>query len=310
MASWNCSSCGDDNGPNNLTCTSCGRAQLSESVLAAVHVFAKNAGSDSGSWICGACETVNSGSLVICSACGGVKASAGDLATRYAGLAATTVSASEAGADVRVGEESAGVSPVGITPPARAPGPKATRVLVAALVAVTIVAVALGFLLIRVGSSTKTSSAASPTSTAAATATTQESTISSTTTTAPAGAPTLPVNASATPPQQVTAFQVQVTITYAYGAVVSSACTGIHTVAATSVFDDEHCTMTGDTANFAPGTYLGDPVAIIWFIHGADTKWYSDFPGENGAVATSFTQTFVGDPGKPFLEHVVAQYAS
>ena len=128
-------------------------------------------------------------------------------------------------------------------------------------------------------------------------------------TTAPAVATTLPVNVGATPPQQVTAFQVQVTITYAYGAVVSSACTGIHTVSATSVFDDEHCAMTGDTANFVPGTYSGDPVATIWFIHGADTKWYSDFPGESGAAATSFTQTFVGDPGGPFLEHVVAQYA-
>jgi hypothetical protein len=82
------------------------------------------------------------------------------------------------------------------------------------------------------------------------------------------------------------------------------ACSGAHVVNRVSVKDSETCLISGNTAGFVAGTYVGKPTANIPPF--GDTQWFSDY---NGVEATSFTATILNNGDGTFSLYITAYYA-
>ena len=151
MASWKCSLCGTDNGPNDPECATCGATRSSGPAPGSVPA----SGVGPGSWRCAACGTVNSGTFALCSACGGPKGSAQDPTAPIGGPTGTAVVAGVAAGGHQTEGSAAPGSPTKPASPSGAPGHKVNGVLVGALVAVVLVAAILGVLLLHGSSNDK-----------------------------------------------------------------------------------------------------------------------------------------------------------
>jgi len=169
MTAWECSTCGQTNGPNDPKCPSCGAARLRPSSAAKGSGGGSNAQGAAESWRCSACETVNGGGLVTCSACGEAKGSAPNLATTESTAGATAVVTRTPRTPASPSSAPAPGRSAGSTPAVPAtPEPAARRTngaLIGALVVVAVIALALGALLIRGHSSTNTAATTSTSST-------------------------------------------------------------------------------------------------------------------------------------------------
>jgi hypothetical protein len=124
MASWNCSLCGTDNGPNDPECATCGATRSSGPAPESV------------------------------AASGGPKGSAQDLTAPIGGPTGTAVVAAVASGGHQAGGSAAPSSPTGSASPLRAPAHKVNGVLVGALGAVALVAT-IGVLLLGGSSNDK-----------------------------------------------------------------------------------------------------------------------------------------------------------
>ncbi len=94
-------------------------------------------------------------------------------------------------------------------------------------------------------------------------------------------------------------------------------CSGAHVALqkANNTFfkDDESCLITGDTSGFVAGTYTSDPGSYFGNVppYGNHAfAWASDFPGENGAWATSWTVTISLNPDGSVNFNIDAYYAA
>ncbi len=84
------------------------------------------------------------------------------------------------------------------------------------------------------------------------------------------------------------------------------ACSGTHFETMVSVKDVETCVVSGYTQGRVPGTYSGNPYAVIPGV-GSHVRWLSDFDGTS--FATNFTITMSSNGGGTFMEQIVAYYA-
>ena len=80
-------------------------------------------------------------------------------------------------------------------------------------------------------------------------------------------------------------------------------CSGAHVVNRVSVKDSETCLISGNTAGFVAGTYIGDPMVNIPPF--GVTGWISDF---NGVESTSFIATLVNNGDGTFTLDITAYY--
>ena len=95
------------------------------------------------------------------------------------------------------------------------------------------------------------------------------------------------------------------------GGVSTFTCSGAHVVNKVSFKDSETCIVSGDVAGYANGTYSGSPAGFLaGSPFGAGTEWASDFAGENGAVATSWTIVETSNADGTFTLDILAFYTS
>lgn len=88
-------------------------------------------------------------------------------------------------------------------------------------------------------------------------------------------------------------------------------CSGAHVVNKVSFKDSETCVVSGDVSGFANGTYSGNPAGFLaGSAFGAGTEWGSDFAGEAGATATSWTIVETDNGDGTFTLDIVAYYSS
>ncbi len=88
-------------------------------------------------------------------------------------------------------------------------------------------------------------------------------------------------------------------------------CSGAHVVNNVSFKDSETCIVSGDVTGYANGTYSGNPAGFVaGSIFGAGTEWSSDFAGELGAIATSWTIIESDNGDGTFTLDIVAYYGS
>jgi len=80
-------------------------------------------------------------------------------------------------------------------------------------------------------------------------------------------------------------------------------CSGAHVVNNVSVKDSETCLISGNTAGFVAGTYIGNPVVNIPPF--GVTGWISDF---NGVESTGFIATLVNNGDGTFTLDITAYY--
>jgi hypothetical protein len=80
-------------------------------------------------------------------------------------------------------------------------------------------------------------------------------------------------------------------------------CSGAHVVNKVSVKDSETCLISGNTAGFVAGTFVGNPTANIPPF--GDTGWLSDY---NNIEAKSFTATIVNNGDGTFTLDITAYY--
>jgi hypothetical protein len=95
------------------------------------------------------------------------------------------------------------------------------------------------------------------------------------------------------------------------GGTATWTCSGAHVVNKGSFKDSETCIVSVDVAGFANGTYSGSPAGFLaGSPFGAGTEWASDFTGENGAVATSWTIVETDNGDGTFTLDILAFYSS
>jgi hypothetical protein len=95
------------------------------------------------------------------------------------------------------------------------------------------------------------------------------------------------------------------------GGLSTFTCSGAHVVNKVSFKDSETCIVSGDVAGYANGTYSGSPAGFLaGSPFGAGTEWSSDFAGENGAIATSWTIVETANADGTFTLDILAFYTS
>jgi hypothetical protein len=108
-----------------------------------------------------------------------------------------------------------------------------------------------------------------------------------------------------------TAFKATYTAGAVDGGITTWTCSGAHVVNKVSFKDSETCILSGDVTGYANGTYSGSPAGFLaGSPFGAGTLWSSDFSGENGAVATSWTMVESDNGDGTFTLDIVAYYSS
>ncbi len=95
------------------------------------------------------------------------------------------------------------------------------------------------------------------------------------------------------------------------GGTATWTCSGAHVVNKVSFKDSETCIVSVDVAGYANGTYSGSPAGFVaGSPFGVNTMWNSDFAGENGAVATSWTIVESDNGDGTFTLEILAFYKS
>jgi hypothetical protein len=95
------------------------------------------------------------------------------------------------------------------------------------------------------------------------------------------------------------------------GGIATWTCSGAHVVNKVSFKDSETCVVSVDVAGYANGTYSGSPAGFLaGSPFGAGTEWSSDFAGENGALATSWTMVETNNGDGTFTLDILAFYSS
>ncbi len=108
-----------------------------------------------------------------------------------------------------------------------------------------------------------------------------------------------------------TAFKAMYNVAAVDGGTTTWTCSGAHVVNKVSFKDSETCILSGDVTGYANGTYSGNPAGFLaGSPFGAGTEWASDFVGEHGAVATSWTIVETDNGDGTFTLDIVAYYAS
>ena len=108
-----------------------------------------------------------------------------------------------------------------------------------------------------------------------------------------------------------TAFKAAYTSGAIDGGTNSWTCSGAHVVNKVSFKDSETCIVSGDVAGFANGTYSGSPAGFLaGSVFGTGTEWASDFAGEGGAVATTWTIVETDNGDGTFTLDILALYTS
>jgi hypothetical protein len=108
-----------------------------------------------------------------------------------------------------------------------------------------------------------------------------------------------------------TAFKATYTVPAIDGGTTAFTCSGAHVVNNVSFKDSETCILSGDLTGYANGTFTGSPAGFLaGSPFGAATEWSSDFKGENGAVATSWTMVETDNGDGTFTLDIVAYYSS
>jgi hypothetical protein len=92
----------------------------------------------------------------------------------------------------------------------------------------------------------------------------------------------------------------------ASGGTVTWTCAGEHIVANSQVKEEENCALSGDTSQYVPGFYTGDPFGTFPGFPSSVTNvdWISDY---NGQVATSYS---IHINGNSSIAHIEAFYVS
>jgi hypothetical protein len=95
------------------------------------------------------------------------------------------------------------------------------------------------------------------------------------------------------------------------GGTATWTCSGAHVVNKVSFKDSETCVVSVDVAGYANGTYSGSPTGpVAGSPFGASTAWFSDFAGESGAMATSWTIVESDNGDGTFTLDILAFYTS
>ena len=87
----------------------------------------------------------------------------------------------------------------------------------------------------------------------------------------------------------------------ASGGTVTWTCSGEHIVTSSQVKEEENCDLSGDTSQYVPGFYTGDPLGTIPGYPSSATgfDWISDY---NGQIATSYSIHINGHSSKAHIE--------
>jgi len=108
-----------------------------------------------------------------------------------------------------------------------------------------------------------------------------------------------------------TAFKAGYSVPAIDGGTSTWTCSGAHVVNKSSFKDSETCVVSVDVAGYANGTYSGSPAGFLaGSPFGAGTEWSSDFAGENGAVAMSWTIVETDNGDGTFTLDILAFYNS
>jgi hypothetical protein len=109
-----------------------------------------------------------------------------------------------------------------------------------------------------------------------------------------------------------TAFAASYGLPASDGGTTTWTCSGAHVVNKVSFKDSETCIISGDLTGYVAGTFSGNPLGYfppLFPLFGL-VPWFSDFPGENGATATSWTATVTANADGTFTQNIVAYYTS